>query len=105
MAAGPDTLVTVMQAWLVTVVVQVDDLAEAGPHGPLPVALKKSLLGPQVVTVIVTGPNATPVCEGMVALLRIVTTLTPPLAFVTESVTFSPVRAALPQLDTETESA
>src|SRR5439155_289148 len=40
----------------------------------------------------------------MVALLRIVTTLTPPLAFVTVSVTLTPVRVAVPQLETEPET-
>jgi hypothetical protein len=41
-----------MQAVLPTKVTQVADVADAGPQGPLPVALKKSLIVPQVVKVI-----------------------------------------------------
>src|SRR5260370_39445332 len=83
---------------------QVGEVDAAGPHGPLPVALKKSLIGPQVDPVRVMGPSATDPCAGMVALLRIVTTVNAPAPFVTVSVTFTPVRAAVPQLVTDPET-
>ena len=59
MAAGPQTLDTAIQAVLPTKVTQVAEVAEAGPHGPLPVAVKKSLIVPQVVKVMVCGGMAT----------------------------------------------
>src|SRR5262245_14742838 len=48
--AGPQILPTVRQAVLVTTVVQGAELDVVGPHGPLPVTVNLSMLGPQLVT-------------------------------------------------------
>jgi hypothetical protein len=102
-AAGPQTLVTWMQAVLPTRVTQVPDVAEADPQGPLPVAVKKSLIVPQVVRVIVCGGIGTEEWAATVPMV-IGTVLTTPLALVIVSVTTTPVRSAEPQLETEPET-
>src|SRR5882724_3913163 len=78
-------------------------MAEAGPHGPVPAAVRKSLMVPQVVSRFVTRPMDTD-CrlpnEGMVKTIFVLTT---PLALVTISLTLTLVRATEPQFDTTPE--
>src|SRR5262245_11978692 len=100
---GPHTLLTVMQAVLVTRVVQGPELPVAGPHEPLPVTVNLSLLGPQLVTVIVRGPNGTALRAGTVPMLT-GTEITAPLALVIQSVTTTSVSGSEPQLVTEPET-
>ena len=52
---GPQNLPTWMQAVLVTMVTHVAQVADAGPHGPVPVAVKKSLTVPQRVSGMLCG--------------------------------------------------
>src|SRR5215813_6361295 len=92
-----------MHAVFVTTVTQVPEVAEAGPQGPLPVTVKKSLMLPQAVRLIVWVGTGTAVWAGTVPMLM-VRWSTLPLALVTVSVTPTPVRSALPQLLTEPET-
>src|SRR5262249_2993690 len=103
MTAGPQFLVTRIQAWLVTTVTQGCEVLVTEPHGPVPIAVKKSLTVPQVVRLIVCTGTATEVWAVTVP-MKFDTTLTPPPALVMVSRTYTPVRSAEPQLVTEPET-
>src|SRR5215475_9024261 len=99
MTAGPQTLVTWIQARLVTSVTQVCEVLVTEPHGPLPIAVKKSLTVPQVVRLMVCTGTATEVWAVTVP-MKFDTTLTEPLALVMVSKTYTLLRSAEPQLVT-----
>src|SRR5258708_9882893 len=88
----------------ITTVAQVLEVAVgAGPQGPFPLAVKKSRFVPQVVGMMVNVPTDTLVCEATVP-TRFVWRVTLPLASVTVSTTVTPVRAKVPQFETEPET-
>src|ERR1051326_8535309 len=99
MACGPQIFATVMQAALVTTVTQVSELAEAGPQGPLPVTEKKSLILPQLVTLMVCEGMATAAWEARLPSGMVIVS-TVPSALVMVSVTTTLLRAAEPQFVT-----
>jgi hypothetical protein len=101
--AGPQTLLTWIHAVFVTSVTQVPDVLDAGPHGPSPVTVKKSLLGPQLVTVIVWVGTGTAVWAATVPMV-IGRENTTPLALVMVSKTTTFVSGSEPQLVTEPET-
>jgi hypothetical protein len=100
---GPQIFATVMQAALVTKVTHVLEVAEVGPQGPVPVAVKKSLTLPQLVRLIVCGAMGAAVCAARVPIVTEMES-TVPLAFVMVSVTTTLLRSVEPQLVTEPET-
>ena len=91
--AGGQTMV-VLQVW--------EALEATLPHGPVPVALKKSVFVPHTPRIVWVG-MAAPVwaCSVPMGMMILVTVPSPR---VMTSVTLTPVRAALPQFDTVPET-
>jgi hypothetical protein len=102
MSAGPQDFVTAIQAVLLTTVTQFDEVAEIEPHGPFPLAVRKSVIVPQVVSTLVITMLVV-ACEAKVP-IALVIRLTLPFALVTVSTRVTPVRAAEPQLLTVPET-
>ena len=99
--AGPQVFVTVMQGVLVTTVTQLDDVMVTDPHGPRPDAVRKSLIGPQVVRIFVKKTVVVP-CAPSAPIVFVIVLMAPFTLMVSTTVT--PVRIAEPQLLTKPET-
>lgn len=105
MAVEGQIFVTARHGVETTVTVQVAELAVAElPHTSVPDTLKVSLLGPQVVGVMVCGGKATLAPAARELMLVIVTVVLIPLASMISSVTTMFVMVAVPQLVTKPDT-